>query len=154
MGGWSEPRPGRFAPGKDAVPIVQEAGWDSGSDRMGVESLVPTTIRSLDSPARSESLYRLSCPSLPMIKRTWKYHPLVLLLHSHGCVPKAPVAYCFGWSLLISIWSSQLLYWCDTKWRVCSLGLHLFSPSSWLSALQPLNETTYRNIVFRLLVIS
>jgi hypothetical protein len=25
-GGWSEPRPGRFTPGKDPVPIVQEAG--------------------------------------------------------------------------------------------------------------------------------
>jgi hypothetical protein len=26
-GGWTAPRPGRFTPGKDAVPIVQEAGW-------------------------------------------------------------------------------------------------------------------------------
>jgi hypothetical protein len=26
-GGWSAPRPGRFTPGKDPVPIVQEAGW-------------------------------------------------------------------------------------------------------------------------------
>ena len=25
-GGWSTPRPGRFTPGNDAVPIVQEAG--------------------------------------------------------------------------------------------------------------------------------
>ena len=25
-GGWSAPRPGRFTPGKDLVPIVQEAG--------------------------------------------------------------------------------------------------------------------------------
>jgi hypothetical protein len=25
-GGWSAPRPGRFTPGKDPVPIVQEAG--------------------------------------------------------------------------------------------------------------------------------
>jgi len=27
VGGWSTPRPGRFTPGKDSVPIVQEAGW-------------------------------------------------------------------------------------------------------------------------------
>jgi hypothetical protein len=26
-GGWLTPRPGRFTPGKDLVPIVQEAGW-------------------------------------------------------------------------------------------------------------------------------
>jgi hypothetical protein len=25
VGGWSAPRPGRFTPGKDPVPIVQEA---------------------------------------------------------------------------------------------------------------------------------
>ena len=29
-GGWSTPRPGRFTPGKDPVPIVQEARWVSG----------------------------------------------------------------------------------------------------------------------------
>jgi hypothetical protein len=29
-GGWSAPRPGRFTPGKDPVPIVQEAGWAPG----------------------------------------------------------------------------------------------------------------------------
>ena len=27
--GWSTPRPGRFTPGKNPVPIVQEAGWAS-----------------------------------------------------------------------------------------------------------------------------
>jgi hypothetical protein len=30
-GGWSASRPGRFTPGKDPVPIVQEAGWAPGS---------------------------------------------------------------------------------------------------------------------------
>jgi hypothetical protein len=29
-GGWSAPRHGRFTPGKDPVPIVQEAGWAPG----------------------------------------------------------------------------------------------------------------------------
>jgi hypothetical protein len=29
-GGWSAPRPGHFTPGKDAVLIVQEAGWTPG----------------------------------------------------------------------------------------------------------------------------
>ena len=26
-GGWSAPRPGRFTPGKDPVPIVRTGGW-------------------------------------------------------------------------------------------------------------------------------
>ena len=29
-GGWSTPRPGRFTPGKDLVPFVQDAGWAPG----------------------------------------------------------------------------------------------------------------------------
>jgi hypothetical protein len=29
-GGWSAPRPGRLTPGKDPVPILQEAGWAPG----------------------------------------------------------------------------------------------------------------------------
>ena len=62
-GGWSTPRPGRFTPGKDPVPVVQEAGWAPGPVWMGAENLAPHTgIRSPDRPARSESLYRLSYP--------------------------------------------------------------------------------------------
>jgi hypothetical protein len=62
VGGWSTPRPGRFAPGKDQVPIVQEAGWVPGPVWTGAENFAPTVIRSPDSPGRSESLYRLSYP--------------------------------------------------------------------------------------------
>ena len=39
--GWSTPRPGRFTPGKDPVPIVQEAGWAPGPVWAGAESLAP-----------------------------------------------------------------------------------------------------------------
>jgi len=59
-GGWSTPRLGRFTPGKDRVPIVQEAGWASGPVWTGAENLAPIGIRSPDRPARNESLYRLS----------------------------------------------------------------------------------------------
>ena len=55
------PRP-LFTPGKELVPIVQEAGWAPGLVWTGVEDLAPTGIRSLDRPARSQSLYRLSYP--------------------------------------------------------------------------------------------
>ena len=53
------PRP-FFTPGKDPVPIVQEAGWVPGPVWTGAENLDPTGIRSPDRPARSQSLYQLS----------------------------------------------------------------------------------------------
>ena len=59
-GGWLISRAGRFTPGKDPVPSVQEAGWALGPVWTGAENLAPTGIRSPDRPARSESLYRLS----------------------------------------------------------------------------------------------
>jgi hypothetical protein len=37
--GWSIPRPIRFTPRKDLVPIVQEAGWAPGPDWMGMENI-------------------------------------------------------------------------------------------------------------------
>jgi len=50
--------PAALYPGKDPVPIVQEAGvWT------GAENLAPTGIRSPDRPARSQSLYRLLYPA-------------------------------------------------------------------------------------------
>jgi len=59
-GGWTTPRPGFFTTGKDPVPILQEAGWASGPVCTGAENVASTGIRFPDSPARSESLYRLS----------------------------------------------------------------------------------------------
>jgi hypothetical protein len=56
------PRP-LYTPGKDPVPIVQEAGWVPGPVWTGAENLAPTGIRSPDLPARSQSLYRLSYPA-------------------------------------------------------------------------------------------
>ena len=40
-GGCSTPRPGRFTPGKDPVPIVREAGWAPGPVWTGAEYLAP-----------------------------------------------------------------------------------------------------------------
>ena len=54
----STPRP-YFTPGKDPVPILQEAEWASGPGWAGGKSR-PTGIRSPDRPAHSQSLYRLS----------------------------------------------------------------------------------------------
>jgi hypothetical protein len=56
------PHPSCFTPGKDPVPIVEEAGLAWGSVWTGAENLAHTGIRSPDCPAHSESLYRLSYP--------------------------------------------------------------------------------------------
>ena len=61
-GGWSTPRPGRFIPGKDPVPIVQEGGWAPGPVWTGAENLAFTGIPSPERPTRNESLYRLRYP--------------------------------------------------------------------------------------------
>ena len=52
-----------FTPGKDLVPLVQEAGWAPGPIWTGAENLAPTGIRSLDRPARSQLLYQLRYPA-------------------------------------------------------------------------------------------
>ena len=57
---WSTPRPDRLTPGKDPVPIVQEAGWATGPVWTAAKNLALTGIRSPDRPARREPLYRLS----------------------------------------------------------------------------------------------
>ena len=53
------PRP-LSTPGKDPVPIVQEAGWTPGTVWTGTENFASIEIRFPDRPARSQSLYRLS----------------------------------------------------------------------------------------------
>ena len=52
-----------FTPGKDPVPIVQEAGRAPVPIWTGAENLAPTRIRSPDRPARSQLLYRLRYPA-------------------------------------------------------------------------------------------
>ena len=49
--------PAALYPGKDPVPIVQEAGLASGPVWTGAENLACTGIPSPDRPAHSQSLY-------------------------------------------------------------------------------------------------
>jgi len=44
---------------REPVSIVQEAGWAPGQVWTGGEYFAPTTIRSQDRAASSESIYRL-----------------------------------------------------------------------------------------------
>ena len=55
----STPRP-HFTPRKDPVPIIQEAGWTPEPVWTGGKSR-PHRDSIPDRPARSQSLYRLSC---------------------------------------------------------------------------------------------
>jgi hypothetical protein len=71
-GRWTTPRPGRFTPGKESVPIAQGAGRPSAPVWTGARNLAPTEIRCPDRPARSVSLYWLRYPG-PQI---YPYHPL------------------------------------------------------------------------------
>jgi len=63
--------PAALYPGKDLVPIVQEAGWAPGPVWTSAENLSPTGVRSPDRPARSQSLYRLSYPAYNFMTSRW-----------------------------------------------------------------------------------
>ena len=54
--------PAALYPGKDPVPIAQEAGWAPGPVWTGAKNLAPRGIRSPDRLGRSQSLYRLRYP--------------------------------------------------------------------------------------------
>ena len=93
--GWGvsvTPRP-LFTPGKDPVAIVQEAGWAPGPVWTGAENLAPTGIRSLDRPARSQSLCRF-------IIRTIKSTPHILQTQVPPTPPTPPTSipqwFCFN----------------------------------------------------------
>ena len=58
------PRP-FYTPGKDPVPILQEAGWTPRPVWTGAENLAPHRDSIPDRPARSQSLYGLSYPADP-----------------------------------------------------------------------------------------
>jgi hypothetical protein len=95
VGGWSAPRPCRFTPGTHRT-----GGWVGlrpGLDGCG-KSRPPPGFDPRVSPARSESLYRLSYPGpIIMLRRTWDYLArfyenrelkFVKFLASHSCATK------------------------------------------------------------------
>ena len=61
--------PASFTPGKDPLPIVQEAGWTSEPVWRSAENLVPTGIGFPDLPAGSESLEAV-VTSLKLLSQT------------------------------------------------------------------------------------
>ena len=104
--GWGvsvTPRP-FFPPGKDPVPIVQEAGWAPGPVWTGAENLAPSGILSPDCPARSQSLYRLSYPGPHQYLHTWWNIQM-----KTPCVPADPLKYIAKFAAL-QIWRYIIHY--------------------------------------------
>jgi hypothetical protein len=82
-GGLSAPRPGRFTPGKDPVPIVQEAGWAQGPVRTCAKNIAHTGIRSPERPARIQSLYRLSFLAPYIYIYIYTVYSIIFCKHSY-----------------------------------------------------------------------
>jgi hypothetical protein len=109
-GGWSAPRSGRFTPGKDSVPIVQEARWASGPVWTCAKNLAPTGIRSPDRPARSQSLYRLSYPARKMCKCHILIRYSMLATSWSTELPNGYFQGIFFWQLMIWHWWQSPLF--------------------------------------------
>jgi hypothetical protein len=71
-----------FTPGKDPVPILQEAGWAPGPVWTGRKSR-PHRDSIPDRPARSQSLYRLSYPAHNTNKLRVSLFTIIFLNNSH-----------------------------------------------------------------------
>ena len=84
----STPRP-HFTPGKDPVPILEEAGWAPGPVWTGRKSR-PHRDSIPDRPARSQSLYRLSYPA------HIQYDKVIYSSTAYICNHQYMLATCFG----------------------------------------------------------
>ena len=85
--GWvviSTPRP-HFTPGKDPVPILQEAGWAPGPVWTGGKSR-PHRDSTPELPARGRSLYRLSKPGPHTHTHTHIYIYICLSQCTYVCI--------------------------------------------------------------------
>jgi len=80
MGGGQPHAPAASTPGKDPVPIVQEAAWAPRPVWTGAENLVPTGIRSRTVQPVAQSLYRLSYPAHSLLSTGVKNHRSYKLL--------------------------------------------------------------------------
>jgi hypothetical protein len=69
-----------FIPGKDPVPIVQEAEWAPGPVWTGAENLAPTGIRSPDRPARSSVAIPTELPGPQRLGKSSESSLLFLLV--------------------------------------------------------------------------
>jgi len=99
MCGWLTPRPGRFTPGKDPVPTVQEAGWAPGPVSIGTEipppELEPRTVQpvasryteSLDAATAHSFTYLTGYEATLHTQQTTKTHPILLYRSAEKSLP-------------------------------------------------------------------
>jgi hypothetical protein len=97
MGVSVTPRP-LSSPGKEPVPIVREAGWAPGPVWTCAKNLAPAGIRSPDRPARSQSLYLLSCPA----HTHYSVQGIIILLFSLALKPSAGYGHLVAWGFFIT----------------------------------------------------
>ena len=141
-----------FAPGKDPVPIVQEAGWAPGPVLTDAENVACTGIRSPGLPARSESLYRLSLLG-PRIRRGLWLEKLMETSRlerwavSERTILKWIVAKCDGKVCAGFIWLN--------KWKVggfCTLGNECYDSTDcgecfdWLRNREPFGRNMLHGV--------
>ena len=107
--GWvvsSTPRP-HFTPGKDPVPILQEAGWATGPVWTGGKSC-PHRDSIPDRPARSQSLYRLSCLAQHTHTHTYTHIPNILTINRNNFSKKHLPFDLFNWFNFNWSWTREL----------------------------------------------
>ena len=146
----STPRP-HFTPGKDPVPILQEAGWAPGPVRTDGKSRhhrdsIP------DRPARSQSPYRLSYPT---------YHQVVLEVKCLGGwvrglqPPELIVKYKQNWGdfTLATVCSESSASECGPVPGTCEQGMKLrFTQAAWHVSTRWKAINFLRLIIFHYLV--
>jgi hypothetical protein len=116
--GWGvrvTPRP-LFTPGKDPVPVVQEAVWAPGPVWTGAKNLAPTRVRSPDRTALSQSLYRLRYPAHNPYKAVSYFIIIILNIQGWAIWPvPSPELQLLSPSFLRSS-NCSLSLWAVVKW--------------------------------------
>jgi len=135
--GWGvsvTPRP-LFTPGKDSVPLLQEAEWAPGPIWTGAENLAPTGIRSPDRPVHIQSLSWLRCPV--HIRKWWwdsNYNTInITFLPSRSVRRSLHFAnfYCYWHTSYEIISSSQILSNCYTFLRFIYIYFYIYMYTFW-----------------------
>ena len=92
-------------PGKDLLPILQEAGWAPGPVWTGGKPR-PQRDSIPDRPARSQSLYRLSCPA-HVTKVQLQKVPAIVTRHVEKCLEEGVMYICLKYVYIVSFLDNE-----------------------------------------------
>ena len=149
----STPRP-HFTPGKDPVPILQEAGWAPGPVWTGGKSR-PHRDSTPDRPARSQSLYRLSYPAHKYERKKLfsKSRKITRQIRKIMCIIPTFI-YCTQESFFINQNSAQRSYIVFVPYKIMKIRLSpLCSPTSKAEAVNRYSRNLVWNRQWNLLAI-